>query len=123
MCAAARITRSSSPSARTTRPGFVRARAAAVDRVLVVGKAGKAFQQYYARDWPHVGTLAELQAHRAVDGRTWVLYTLPRLLAETAPDLVSVLESEFDLLRVFPGTLGGGEVIVRRGHGQDNIDP
>lgn len=102
---------------------FVRARAAAVDRVLVVGKAGKAFQQYYARDWPHVGTLAELQAHRAVDGRTWVLYTLPRVLAETAPDLVSVLESEFDLLRVFPGTLGGGEVIVRRGHGQDNIDP
>ena len=44
----------------------------------------------------------------------WVLYTLPRYLEAKDPELMTILERDFELVRVFPGTLGDGAVIVRR---------
>ena len=52
--------------------------------------------------------------YRTGSGRTWVLYTLPSHLAAAQPELVEILESEFELLKVFPGTLGDGQIVVRR---------
>jgi hypothetical protein len=47
----------------------------------------------------------------ARDGR---VYTLPCYLSAAEPELFRVVESDYELVRAFPGTLGDGAVIVRR---------
>ena len=93
---------------------FVRQHAGRGDRVVGLHMAGRVYNQYYAEDWPEAGTLQELEQYQTTDGYVWVLYTLPGYLKSAHPELVRVLETDFDLVKVFPGTLGDGDVIVRR---------
>ena len=98
----------------TSARDYVRANLADGDEVVALHMAGRVYSQYYAPEWPEISNLEELMNHRAGDGRTWVLYTLPSYLAAVQPELVEVLESEFELIEVFPGTLGDGQIVVRR---------
>jgi mannosyltransferase len=93
---------------------YVRMHAGSTDRVVGLHMAGRVYNQYYAEDWPEAGSLQELEQYRATDGYVWVLYTLPGYLENAHPELVRVLETDFDVVKVFPGTLGDGDVIVRR---------
>jgi hypothetical protein len=93
---------------------FVRARVEPGDAVVALDVAGIVYSRYYAPEWIRADTVEELAAARAVGGRTWVLYTLPRYLAAAKPELFRTVESEYETLRTFPGTLGDGAVIVRR---------
>jgi hypothetical protein len=84
--------------------------------VLAVGLAGLVYGRYFAPHWLVAQTRAELDA--AVDDRSraWLVYTSPIEVKAYHPDLWSIIETEFETERVFPGTLGGGEVYVcRRG--------
>jgi hypothetical protein len=76
--------------------------------------AGRVYSRYYATEWEETSTLDELMMRRARSGHAWVLYTLPSYLDEARPELVALLESEFELIQVFPGTLGDGQVVVPR---------
>ena len=98
----------------TSARDYVRANLVQGDEVVALHMAGHVYSRYYAPEWPEVSNLEELMSHRAGDGRTWVLYTLPSYLAASQPELVEMLESEFELLEVFPGTLGDGQIVVRR---------
>jgi len=76
--------------------------------------AGRVYNQYYAEDWPDVESVQELEQYRSREGSTWVLYTLPRHFALDRPGLAEVVEREFKTVKVFPGTLGDGQIIVAR---------
>lgn len=84
------------------------------DRALGLHIAGRVYNQYYAREWPVVETVQELNQYRSKKGNTWVLYTLSRHLNVDRPELSRVLQLEFDTVRIFPGTLGDGSIIVAK---------
>lgn len=98
----------------TSARDYVRANVVQGDAVVALHMAGEVYSRYYAQEWPGIANLEELTSHRAGDGRTWVLYTLPGYLAAVQQELIETLESEFELMKVFPGTLGDGQIVVRR---------
>jgi hypothetical protein len=93
---------------------YVREHAGSDDKVVGLHMAGRVYNQYYAEDWPEAGSLQELEQYLDTGGYVWVLYTLPGYLERAHPELVRFLETDFDVVKVFPGTLGDGDIIVRR---------
>jgi hypothetical protein len=84
------------------------------ERVVGIDLAGKVYRAYYAPEMAIASTLEELEAQRATDARTWILYTLGIHIAATRPALWEEIQTGFEEVRVFPGTLGGGAIVVRR---------
>ncbi|MEP7346901.1 MAG: hypothetical protein ABI877_16650, partial [Gemmatimonadaceae bacterium] len=74
--------------------------------------------------WASVRTVADLNAMRRVPsdrssttaGRVWLIYTFPRYLQKFDAPLSQYVERECtgDKVRIFPGTVGGGEITVCR---------
>ena len=89
------------------------------DGVIVVGLAAHAYSEYYAPRWPVAETVQEMAALRQNRERTYVVYTLPIELQAAHPDLWKTVQSDFETVKVFPGTLGGGEVYVCRNRSQE----
>lgn len=84
------------------------------DSVVAVGLAGFAYRSLYAPQWRTVESAEELTEVDRTSGRTWVLYTLPIHMEAYYPDVLALLERDFRLVRVFYGTLGGGEIYIYR---------
>ncbi|MGH7820467.1 MAG: hypothetical protein ACREQ9_11880, partial [Candidatus Binatia bacterium] len=87
------------------------------DLVVGIGLAGRAFTRYYAPGWRFADTLQELEALEAEgdgSGATWVLYTFSGHLATSQPELMERLRRRFEVVRVFPGTVGDGAIVVCR---------
>jgi hypothetical protein len=87
------------------------------DGAIAVGLAGLAYHRYYAPDWPLVGTRADLEAIQRQHQNVWLVYTLPVHVKAWLPDIWDLIEREYEPVRVFPGTLGGGDVTVCRWRG------
>jgi len=84
------------------------------DQVLGLHIAGRVYNKYYAKEWPVVENVQELSQYRSKAGNTWVLYTLPRYFNAERPGLAHALEEDFETVKIFPGTLGDGNIIVAR---------
>jgi hypothetical protein len=84
------------------------------DAVVLIGLTELPYRRFYQRDWPVVKSPAELDAARATSGATWALYTLPIFVESRYPDLWNILQRDFRTVKVFRGTMGGGEVYVCR---------
>ena len=85
------------------------------DPVAAVGLAAVTYRYYYgnpALRFPQ--TPDELRALRAGGRRVWVLLTLPRDMRLRFPDLTRVIETDFERVARFPGTLGDGDLYVVR---------
>ena len=93
---------------------FVRNHLGPSDTVAALHMAGRVYELYYAPEWKETETVAELNAIRSEQGRTWVIYTLPSYLESRRPDLAAVLHEEYEPVRTFPGTLGDGDLFVLR---------
>jgi 4-amino-4-deoxy-L-arabinose transferase-like glycosyltransferase len=91
---------------------FIEANRQAGEPVLTVGLATYAYQKYYARPWVWVETLEQLQAVQARHRRTWLVYTFPAYLERQAPALMAAIRRDYQPVQVFPGTVGGGDVVV-----------
>ncbi len=99
---------------------FVVAAREPADRVVALDLAAEAYQRYHAaprHGFVYARTREDLEAHAATAGRTWVLYTLSEHLAAARPALWHTVEHDFETVRVFPGTLGGGAIVVARSRG------
>lgn len=65
--------------------------------------------------WGFTTSLSMLEAAERSGGRTWVVYTLPARLRAVAPRLYEhLMPPAYTTIRVFPATVGGGEVLVLR---------
>jgi hypothetical protein len=90
------------------------------DAVVSVGLAGGAYGRYFARHWQVAETEAELTAIQNKYDTVWLVYTIPIQVKAYCPDIWKEIEKDFQVVRVFPGTLGGGEVYVcQKRHGTD----
>jgi mannosyltransferase len=77
------------------------------ESVITVGLAAHAFR-YYAPSWKVASTPAQLTDD------TYLVYTLGTELKAFHPELWRDVQKQFESVRTFPGTLGGGEVVVCR---------
>ncbi|HLE62243.1 MAG TPA: glycosyltransferase family 39 protein [Pyrinomonadaceae bacterium] len=84
------------------------------DAVVAVGLAGVAYGRYFAPRWSVAQTHEELDAVRTANSNVWLVYTLPVEVRAYRPDVWHAIQSDFEVVKVFPGTLGGGEVFVCR---------
>jgi mannosyltransferase len=84
------------------------------DAVVTVGLAGHAYGEYYAPKWLDAHTPEELASARQGHTRTFLVYTLPTELKAFHPALWRAVEAEYEPVKVFRGSLGGGEVYVCR---------
>lgn len=84
------------------------------DTVVLAGLTALPYQQYYGQSWKLVETSASLEATRAQSKGTWLLYTLPIHLKSRYPELWNTIEQNFTTVKVFRGTMNGGEVTVCR---------
>ena len=93
---------------------FVEASREPGDRVVTVGLATYPYQRLYKVDWEAAETVEVLNAIRSRAKRTWVLYTFPPVLEAVHPEIMASIRRDFDVVKRFNGTLGGGTVFVCR---------
>jgi 4-amino-4-deoxy-L-arabinose transferase-like glycosyltransferase len=82
------------------------------DAVVAVGLAGVDYGRYFAPHWSVAQTEAELDAIRRSRPTTWLIYTLPIQVKARLPELWNTIQNDFQVVKVFPGTLNDGEVYV-----------
>jgi hypothetical protein len=93
------------------------------DEVVVVGLAALAYSRYYAPEWAFVERRTDLEAIQDRAHGVWVVYTLPVHLKAWLPEIWEVVQRDYEIVRVFPGTLGGGDVVVCRWRGKPGRPP
>lgn len=93
---------------------FVDAERAAGDPVVTAGASTFPLLKYYGKPWEGVETVAQLQEILRRGRPVWAVYTFPRYLESWSPPLAEMVRKEFTVTRVFPGTVGDGDVFVAR---------
>ncbi len=93
---------------------FVEGQQRSEEQVVTVGMVTTAFQRYYGRSWPLLETRAQLDAHLSQDHGTWLIYAMPIYIRASQPEVWNEIQNKFTVVRVFPGTLSGGEIFVCR---------
>jgi hypothetical protein len=91
---------------------FVDRSRSAADAVATIDLTVFPYREWLGRDWSEVTGLAELEQIEQRHPRTWVLYTFPIRLTAVQPDVWRRLEERYDTAAVFPGTVGGGAIVV-----------
>lgn len=93
---------------------FVESQRARGEPVVAVGLAALTYGSYYAPEWATPPTCQALDAIRQQSERTWLVYTFLTQLKTVHPDLARVIQEDFEIVKVFPGTLHAGEIYVCR---------
>jgi mannosyltransferase len=91
---------------------FVERNTASGDGIVAVSLAGVVYGSYLKPHWPVASTGTELETIQNGSERVWLVYTLPIEVKAFRPDLWKIIENDYELVKVFPGTLNGGEVFV-----------
>ncbi len=68
--------------------------------------------EYLARPWQTATDGTSLEAIEKDHSRTWVMYTFPVRLEAAFPEIYQRMTSAYDTAAVFPGTIGGGTILV-----------
>lgn len=84
------------------------------DASVAVGLAGEMFEIYYAPAWPILDDRSDLEQLESRYEQVWLIYTLPVHLQAWHPELWETIQTDYEVVRVFAGTLGGGDVVVCR---------
>lgn len=87
---------------------------APADAVVTVDLTTYPLTRYYARDWTPVEDLDALTRVEDAHPVTWVLTTFPVRLAAAYPEVWHRLEASYTTAASFPGTVGGGTIVVLR---------
>ncbi len=91
---------------------FVTSRRAPSDAVVTVDLTVFPYQRYAQCPCTAVTGLAQLEAVERAHSRTWVLATFPIRLASVEPEIWQRLQTAYDTAAVYPGTVGGGAIVV-----------
>ncbi len=84
------------------------------DKVAAVGMAMLPYTQYLKTGWETAETVETLDSIRANSKRTWLLYTVPIHLRSSYPEILNTINEDFEVIKQFYGTLGGGTIFVCR---------
>ena len=88
------------------------------DGVACVGNTYFPLAVYLGMECTKVSFLSDLLGVEKQHARTWLIYTLPKTIFFKRPDLWQAIQqriqspSEYQPVRTFNGTLGGGDIVV-----------
>ncbi len=91
---------------------FVLAERGAGDMVVTAGIPSNPLNTLYRQPWPVVSSRASLDSVRSSAARTWVIWSFPRILERSAPEIAQLLSQDCPHPRTFRGTVGGGDILV-----------
>ncbi|HVS10565.1 MAG TPA: glycosyltransferase family 39 protein [Planctomycetota bacterium] len=91
---------------------FVRESAAPGDAVVTVLTASLPFEELHRAGWSDAGSLEELMDAERRHPRTWLVYTMPTLLRAWQPGIWERIQSEYSVVRSFPGSVGDGDIVI-----------
>lgn len=85
------------------------------EKIVAVRIAGELYARYFAPDWNNVKTERDLEKiEREEAGNIWLVYTLTPEIKAFRPELWQRIAADFETVKVFHGTLNGGEIYVCR---------
>lgn len=85
------------------------------ERVVAVNIAGEVYSRYFAPQWLVAKSETELRnLEQNSTGNIWLVYTLSPEIKAFRPEMWRIIERNYKIVRVFPGTLNGGEIFVCR---------
>lgn len=93
---------------------YVDSRRQAGEIAVTAGLANFALPGYYAPHWRAAKTAAELEDLLRSGRPVWLVYTLPAEIRGFHPGIWALVQRHFEVDRLFPGTLSGGEIYVCR---------
>jgi mannosyltransferase len=93
---------------------FVEAHRLPNSAVVTLGLATMPYADYYAPQWAEVDSVEQLEALRQSERQVWLVYSFPGVTEQRYKDVASYLARKFERVARFPGTLGGGDVLVWR---------
>jgi len=82
------------------------------DAVVTVDLTVMPYREWLGKDWEVVTETGGLTAIERAHRRTWLLYTFPLRLQVVQPGIWQRLSDHYRRAGEFPGTLGGGAVVV-----------
>jgi mannosyltransferase len=93
---------------------FIEQHRAPGDGVICLSQTIAALKKFMGMDCEPARSLAELIQIEAHYERAWLIYTLPRSMRHFAPGVLQWIQQAPDYVKVkvFPGTLNDGEIIV-----------
>lgn len=91
---------------------FVLHQVGAGERPAAAGVASFVYANYYAPQWARVETAGDLEALEHESKGVWFLYSLPLHMQAYHPGVYERVRATYQLARVFPGSLGDGDVYV-----------
>jgi 4-amino-4-deoxy-L-arabinose transferase-like glycosyltransferase len=84
------------------------------EAIVAVGLAGIAYSRYFAPGWLIAQSERELEQVQREHSHLWLVYTIPTQLRAFSMEFWKAIQREFEVVKVFPGTLGDGEIYVCR---------
>ena len=84
------------------------------EKIVAVSIAGNMYGKYFAPEWSVAETGADLKSIEKDGGKIWLIYTLSPEIKAFHPDMWQMIEKNYEIVKVFPGTLNGGEIFVCR---------
>jgi len=82
------------------------------DGIVAVSLAGVVYGRYFTPSWPVASTASDLEKIEGKSDSEWLVYTIPIEIKAFKPELWNVIERDYSVVKVFPGTLNGGEVFI-----------
>jgi uncharacterized membrane protein len=89
------------------------------EAIVTAGPVATPFKTYYGRSWTPVETRGQLDDILRAQPATWLIYASPTALRVIQPDIWDAIQTRFKTVRVFPGTLKGGEIYVCKSNAAD----
>ena len=96
---------------------FIESQRSRASAVVTVGLATMPYAEYYAPQWQAVETPEALERLRSRHAELWLVYAFPAVTERRYNRLMEYLTSRFERVKRFPGTLGGGDIVVLRSSG------
>jgi uncharacterized membrane protein len=93
---------------------FVDAEKKEGEAVVTAGASSYPYEKYYGAGWEGVETAEKLHEICLRARAVWIVYTFPRYLAAWSPPLAEMIGKEFTTIRIYPGTVGDGDVYIAR---------
>ncbi len=84
------------------------------DTVVAVNMAGPVYQNYYRPDLKAAQDVDDLTALRREGHALWLIYIFPADMQARFPELYSLITSQSQPIRRFPGLIGDGEIYLNR---------
>lgn len=84
------------------------------EEIVAISIAGEMYSKYFAPEWSSAKTLADLTNIEGKNENVWLIYTLAPEIKAFRPEVWTAIQTDYQTVKIFPGTLNGGEIFVCR---------